>query len=191
MTEENTKKQKSLSMTDIALIPLFSAIIALCAWITVPIPGIPFTMQVFGVFVSLAVLGAKKGLISIAVYILLGAAGVPVFAGFKGGIGVLLGSTGGYIAGFIISAAVYAVLCRFIKNDTRTAMFLKMAFSQIFCYLFGSVWYLVFYTKNTGPIGFFSILMACVIPYIVPDLVKIALAVFLGGEVRKRVKFLG
>lgn len=190
MTEEKSKKSSSLSVIDIALIPLFSAIIALCAWITVPIPGIPFTMQVFGVFASLAVLGAKKGLISIIVYILLGAVGVPVFSGFNGGIGVLLGATGGYIIGFMVSAGAYLLLTQIIKNESRTAMFLKMACSHVFCYLFGSVWYLIFYTKNTGHIGFFSVLMACVIPYIIPDLAKIALAVFLGGEVKKRVKFL-
>lgn len=190
MTQENSKKSSSLSILDIAMIPLFSAIIALCAWITVPIPGIPFTMQVFGVFAALAVLGAKKGSISIAVYILLGAVGVPVFSGFNGGIGVLLGATGGYIVGFMISAGVYSLLTQIIRNDSKTAMFLKMACSHVFCYIFGSVWYLVFYTKNTGHIGFFSVLMACVIPYIIPDIVKIALAVFLGSEVKKRVKFL-
>lgn len=190
MTQENSKKSSSLSILDIAMIPLFSAIIALCAWITVPIPGIPFTMQVFGVFAALAVLGAKKGSISIAVYILLGAVGVPVFSGFNGGIGVLLGATGGYIVGFMVSAGVYTLLTQIIRNDSKTAMFLKMACSHVFCYIFGSVWYLVFYTKNTGHIGFFSVLMACVIPYIIPDIVKIALAVFLGSEVKKRVKFL-
>ena len=188
MTETKTKEK--FSTLDIALIPLFSALIAVCAWITIPIPGIPFTMQVFGVFTAIAILGAKKGALSILIYILLGAVGVPVFSGFNGGIGALLGTTGGYIVGFLISAFAYGIFDAVIKKNGFFITFLKMFASHIFCYIFGSVWYMAVYTKNTGAIGFFGILMGCVIPYIIPDMVKIALAVLIGREVKKRAKFL-
>lgn len=188
MTE--AEKKSKFSILDTVLISLFSALIAVCAWITIPIPGIPFTMQVFGVFTALAVLGAKKGAVSILVYILLGVIGIPVFSGFNGGISVLLGATGGYIAGFLVSAFAYGILDAIIKKNGFFITFFKMFASLILCYIFGSVWYMAVYTKNTGSIGFFGVLTACVIPYIIPDMVKIALAVLIGKEVKKRVRFL-
>ena len=98
---ESVKSNKAVSkLTYAAFTALTAAIIAVCAWITVPGP-VPFTMQTFGVFLALRLLGGKRGSISVALYILLGAAGLPVFSGFKAGIGVLIGPTGGYILGFI------------------------------------------------------------------------------------------
>ena len=88
---------------DLVLIALFAALMALCAWVTVPY-AVPFTMQTFGVFLALLLLGGKRGTICMAVYLLLGAVGLPVFSGFRGGVGALVGSTGGYLVGFIVSA---------------------------------------------------------------------------------------
>ena len=79
---------------DLVLIALFAALMALCAWVTVPY-AVPFTMQTFGVFLALLLLGGKRGTICMAVYLLLGAVGLPVFSGFRGGVGALVGSTGG------------------------------------------------------------------------------------------------
>lgn len=188
MTEAKTKSK--FSVLDTVLIPLFSALIAVCAWVTVPIPGIPFTMQIFGVFVTLYILKAKKGALSILVYILLGAVGVPVFSGFNGGIGVIFGATGGYITGFLVSALVYGALDALIKKNGFFAEFFKMLVSLVFCYIFGSVQYMELYTKNTGRIGFFSVLAVCVLPYIIPDMIKISLAVLIGGGVKKHIKML-
>ena len=86
---------------DLVLIALFAALMALCAWVTVPY-AVPFTMQTFGVFLALLLLGGKRGTICMAVYLLLGAVGLPVFSGFRGGVGALVGSTGGYLVGFIV-----------------------------------------------------------------------------------------
>ena len=86
---------------DIVYIAVFAVIMAICSWISIP-AAVPFTLQTFGVFVAVGVLGGKRGTLSILVFILLGAIGVPVFAGFSGGIGVLAGTTGGYIIGFLI-----------------------------------------------------------------------------------------
>ena len=80
---------------DMALCALFAALLAVCAWLVIPIGDVPFTLQTFGVFAALGLLGGKRGTIAIAVYLLLGAVGAPVFAGFKGGPGALFGATGG------------------------------------------------------------------------------------------------
>ena len=103
----STVRTKNLSQkiktTDIAFIAMFSAILAVCSWISIP-AAVPFTLQTFGVFLAVGVLGGKRGTLTVLTYILMGMIGVPVFAGFSGGIGCLLGSTGGYIIGFLFSA---------------------------------------------------------------------------------------
>ena len=100
MTSSTSTKMKTL---DMAYIGLFAVVITICSWISIP-TVVPFTLQTFAVFLAVAVLGGKRGTLSVIVYVLLGAVGLPVFSGFKGGIGVLLNTTGGYIIGFIFSA---------------------------------------------------------------------------------------
>ena len=87
---------------ELARAALFAALIAICSWISIP-TAVPFTLQTFAVFLALGVLGGKLGTLSVAVYLLLGAVGLPVFAGFQGGLGALLGATGGYLAGFLLT----------------------------------------------------------------------------------------
>ena len=94
-----------LKTKDLALCALFAALIAVCAWISIP-ATVPFTLQTFAIFAALGLLGGKRGTVAVAVYLLLGAIGVPVFAGFQGGIGALLGTTGGYLLGFLLTALI-------------------------------------------------------------------------------------
>lgn len=86
-----------------AYIALFAVLMAVCSWISIP-AVVPFTLQTFGVFVAVSVLGGKRGTLAVVLYLLMGVVGLPVFAGFSGGLGVLLGSTGGYIVGFVFTA---------------------------------------------------------------------------------------
>ena len=90
---------------DMVYIAIFAVLMAICSWISIPM-AVPFTLQTFGVFMAVGILGGKRGTFAVLIYIILGAIGVPVFAGFSGGIGVLLSSTGGYIIGFLFSALV-------------------------------------------------------------------------------------
>lgn len=99
---KRSNRQKTLDMVYIAI---FAVIIAVCSWISVPMV-VPFTLQTFGVFAPSAC-SAVKGTLSVLIYVLLGAVGVPVFAGFSSGIGTLFGVTGGYIMGFIFTALIY------------------------------------------------------------------------------------
>ena len=108
--EESGKEKKvgkgQGAARDLCYIALFAAIIAVCAWISVPVGDIPVTLQTMGVCLAAAFLGLKRGTAAVAVYILLGLCGVPVFAGFTGGAAKLLMPTGGYIVGFIFTALV-------------------------------------------------------------------------------------
>ena len=170
---------------DYALCGLFAALMAICSWIAIP-ASVPFTLQTFGVFLTVGLLGGKRGTISILVWLLLGAAGLPVFTGFTGGIGHMLGVTGGYIIGFIFTALLMWAFEKYFGTSVKVLL-ISMILGLIVCYAFGTAWFMVAYARGTGPIGAGAALSMCVIPYIVPDLVKIALAALLSARLRPLV----
>lgn len=174
-----------LKTKDLALCALFAALIAVCAWISIP-ATVPFTLQTFAIFAALGLLGGKRGTVAVAVYLLLGAIGVPVFAGFQGGIGALLGTTGGYLLGFLLTALiVWGMEARF---GSKTGVFLLSAvLGMLVCYAFGTAWYLVVYARTKGAISLATALGWCVVPFLIPDAVKIALAVLLRGRLKRYI----
>ena len=174
-----------LKTKDLALCALFAALIAVCAWISIP-ATVPFTLQTFAIFAALGLLGGKRGTVAVAVYLLLGAIGVPVFAGFRGGIGALLGTTGGYLLGFLLTALiVWGMEARF---GSKTGVFLLSAvLGMLVCYAFGTAWYLVVYARTKGAISLATALGWCVVPFLIPDAVKIALAVLLRGRLKRHI----
>ena len=159
------------------------ALVAVCSWISIPLP-VPVTMQTFAICLITAVLGLRLGLWTVVVYILLGAAGLPVFSGFRSGLGALLGTTGGYIIGFIFTAlAVGLGVKRFGRKPVALA--LSMAVGILLCYAFGTAWFVLVYTRTSGAIGVVTALSLCVFPYLLPDAAKILLAVSLTGRLHK------
>lgn len=178
--------KESSKIYDMIVIAIFAVLMAVCSWISIPMV-IPFTMQTFGLFLTLVVLGGKKGTMAILIFILLGAIGLPVFSGFTGGIGILMGNTGGYILGFILSCLLYWGMEKWLGDKEWvkiTAMFLGM----VTYYIFGTIWYLLLYISSTGPVGIGAVLSWCVIPFVVPDLVKMALANMLGKRLKEIMK---
>ena len=173
------------SAKDMAYVAIMAVVIAICSWISIP-TTVPFTLQTFAVFLAVGVLGGRRGTFAVLVFILLGAVGVPVFAGFQGGIGVLLGSTGGYIIGFLLSALLYWAMTRALGEKTPV-MVAAMVLGLIVCYAFGTAWFMVVYARNAGAIGLGTALGWCVFPFIIPDLVKIALAVGLTRVLKPHV----
>ena len=172
---------------DIVYIAVFAVIMAICSWISIPM-AVPFTLQTFGVFMAVGVLGGKRGSLAVLIYILLGAIGVPVFAGFSGGIGVILNTTGGYIVGFLFSALVMWGM-EALLGRKPVIQIISMVVGLIVCYALGTAWFMVVYARNTGAVGLGTVLGWCVIPFIIPDLVKIALAFVLSRKIRKYVSF--
>lgn len=170
---------------DMVYIAVFAVIMAICSWISIP-AQVPFTLQTFGVFVAVGVLGGKRGTLAVLVYILLGALGIPVFAGFQGGMGILLGTTGGYIVGFLFSSLVMWGLERLLGKKP-VMQILSMLAGLIVCYAFGTIWFMIVYTRSSGAVGLATVLGWCVVPFIIPDLIKIGLAYVLSGKVRKYV----
>ena len=174
---------------DLAYIALFAVLMAVCAWITVPLPKplVQFTMQTFAMFTALLVLGGRRGLYVMVVYLLLGAVGMPVFSGFRGGMGVLLDTTGGYIIGFAASALLYWLVTA-KWGDSLPVAVIACVLGLVVCYAFGTAWFLVVYARNSGPIGLATALGWCVFPYIIPDLAKLALAVILSRRIKQFLK---
>ena len=168
---------------DMAYMALMAVVIAVCAWITVPGP-VPFTMQTFGVFCALELLRGRRGSGAVAVYILLGAVGLPVFSGFTGGIGQLLGVTGGYIVGFEVLALVYWALTA-VFGTGRRARTGALALGLCVCYAFGTVWFVMLYAGRGG-ISVGAALAKCVLPFLLPDAAKLALASALVKQLKKR-----
>ncbi len=162
-----------------ALSSLFAALMALCAWISVPVSDIAFTLQTLGVFLALGLLGGKWGTVSILTYLLLGAVGLPVFSAFRGGPGILLGATGGYLLGFLLAGLGYwAVTALF---GPRASLF-GMLLGQLLCYGFGTGWYFLLYARGSS---LTAVLTLCVVPYLLPDALKIALAHHLTWRLRR------
>lgn len=179
----NDDKKVKFTVRDMCFIAMFAVIIAVCSWISVPLT-VPITLQTFGVFAALGVLGGKKGTIAVIVYVLLGAVGLPVFAGFKLGIGTLLGTTGGYIIGFVLSGIVYWAITD--KFGTKLAVtVIAMALGLLVCYSFGTAWFMLVYTRSKGAVTLWSALGWCVFPFIIPDAIKIALAILVSERVGK------
>lgn len=171
---------------DLTYIAILVALMAVCSWITIP-TVVPFTLQTFGVFLASALLGGRRGTVAVLVYILLGAVGAPVFAGFVGGPGALFGTTGGYILGFLAQAAVLWTGERLLGRS-GPAFLLSGVLGLAVCYLIGSVWFLFLYSRTTGPIGMATVLGWCVLPFVIPDLIKLVLAMAVGKRLARALK---
>lgn len=162
----------------IAYIAMGTAFMIVCSWLYIPLP-VPVTMQSFALCLLSAVLGLAPGLWIWLCYVGLGAVGLPVFSGFMGGVGALIGVTGGYILGF-----VFIPLCVGIGagRQSKAALIASMALGLALCYLCGTLWYTLVYAESGG---FAVALTVCVLPYIVPDSLKILLAAYLSGRLRR------
>ena len=186
-TMDNTKKvKKNFKTIDLVYIALGAVFIAICSWISIP-TTVPFTMQTFAIFFVLSALGGKRGTLAIVVYTLLGAVGIPVFAQFTAGIGILLGNTGGYIIGFIFMGLIYWLMVHFLGKKLWVEI-LAMVIGLAVCYLFGTMWFMIIYTKATGAVGFVTVLSWCVIPFIIPDLIKLGLSLALARRLSPVLK---
>ena len=183
MTTAAATRSKTYDMVYIAV---FTVLIAVCSWISIP-AAVPFTLQTFAIFLAVTVLGGKRGTLAAVVYILLGITGIPVFAGFKGGVHILAGNTGGYIIGFIFSALVMWAMEAMLGKKLWVQA-LSMIIGLALCYAFGTIWFMVVYTRNAGAVGLVTVLGWCVIPFVIPDLIKVALALAMGKRLKAAIK---
>ncbi|NLY87292.1 MAG: biotin transporter BioY [Clostridiales bacterium] len=168
---------------------MFAIIIAITGMISIP-SVVPFTMQTAGIFLALLLLGGFRGTISVLIYILLGVLGLPVFSGFSSGIGILAGPTGGYIVGFILMGIVYKLIIPEIQNKQKNKQLLRkqiiaLLLGLIVCYTFGTLWFVKAYMGAFSIKSVISALSICVVPFIIPDLLKMWFAFVLSSRLNK------
>ena len=174
---------------DMVYIALSTTIMIVCAFITIPF-YVPFTMQTFALFVIIGLMGTKKAFFSVCIYLLLGAVGLPVFSGFRGGIGNLLGVTGGYLLGFLLTTIVSGILLNFFSKKKKMTFLrysVAMLTGLVTCYAFGTLWYLLLYTNSTESITVTSVLSLCVFPFIIPDFIKLGLSWYVVKLLKKQL----
>jgi len=172
---------------------LFAALTAVCSQIMVPLPftPVPINLGLLAVWICGGLLGPKRGAIAISVYILLGAVGVPVFAGFNAGLGALAGPTGGYIIGYLPSVILFGLLVGRAEKAEQGRKTLKTFLliiamglpAMAVCYAFGTAWFMI----TTG-MGLVESLVMCVIPFVPGDALKVVAAVVACEALRKPLR---
>ena len=177
-------QKKSFSTKDITLTAMFTALMVVCSWITVPAGTIVFTLQIFAIFCAFELLGGRNATLAVLTHIFLGAVGLPVFAGFKGGAGVLLGPTGGYISGCVIMTVVYWAGTKLAGNKLPVRIALMLT-GLVLCYIFGTLWFVYGYSKGETAMTCTRAAEICVLPFIPFDLIKLALAIIISGRIKK------
>jgi len=170
-------KNKNYSIRDLCYIGIFTAIIAVCAQVSIPMPyGVPLTLQTFAIPLAGVILGTKKGVIATLIYILLGAVGAPVFAGLTGGLGIIFGATGGFIFAFPIVAFMAG-----IGGSKNNRFLLSLCLTIGAAIMFACGMIVFSYITDTG---LFASFVAVVLPFIPTEIIKIALVVVAGSAIK-------
>ena len=186
MKNMNSGDNKLFTVKNMCYVGLFTAVIAIMAQISIPMPlGVPMTMQTFAITLAAIILGAKLSTISTLIYILLGAIGLPVLAGFSGGISKFVGPTGGFLISFPIMAFIigYAVDHR---SAFKGAFVIGLIAGTVVNYIVGIAMFCIL-TQSSVAVGF----TACVLPFIPTAIIKAILAALIGFPIRKRLKVMG
>lgn len=174
------KNTKTLNLTMIALMTAITCILGPLS-ITIPISPVPISFTNLAIYLTVMILGWKKGTISYFIYLLIGLVGVPVFSSFTSGPAKLLGPTGGYLIGFIFLAIISGFFIE--KFNGKILMYIAgMVIGTLVTYAFGTIW-----LAYQAHMNFAAALMAGVIPYLPGDAAKILIAVAVGSEVRKHL----
>ncbi len=188
---DKTQKNKTYN---IVLIAVSAALITICSWISITIGPVPFTLQTMAIFAVLMTIGGARGSIAVIIYLLLGLVGVPVFAGFKGGPASFLGPTGGFLVGFAVASLVWILLEKLLRDKMSSSAVKRILYGvinavicEVVMYTIGVIWFMVVYGQQTGPVGLGATLTMCVVPFIIPDIVKIAVAIVIGERAGKLI----
>ena len=161
------------------LVSLFAALTAVGAFISIPVNPIPITLQTLFTLLAGMTLGSVLGAASQVIYILLGAIGLPVFSGFKGGLGILFGPTGGFLLGFIISAYIVGKLIETRKTKNIFYYFLIGLLGSITIYLMG-----VTQLSLVTGMGIKKAVIVGMLPFLPGDLLKIIAASFIANKLK-------
>ncbi len=163
-------RSRSSLLHDGLLVVVFSAFVALCAQVEIPLWPVPLSLQTLGVFLTGAALGARRGMLALLLYLAEGAVGLPVFSGGASGIAHFAGPTGGYLVGFVVAAGVVGWLAEHGWDRWLPWTALAMAIGNLIVYALGVAW-LVAYVGDL-----WSAVAQGMLIFVPGDLVKIAVA---------------
>jgi biotin transport system substrate-specific component len=167
---------------NLALTAIFAAITAILAQFVIPLPftPVPFSMCVFGVYLTGAILSRSCSVYAQLIYLMLGVIGLPVFGGFSGGVGVIAGPTGGYILVYPLMAFIVSLMPHVFGKKSILSLAVGMVCALAVCYLGGSLWYCV-----VAKVTWAKSLIYTVLPFIPFDLIKIAVCAPFGFALSK------
>ncbi|MDE6732871.1 MAG: biotin transporter BioY [Oscillospiraceae bacterium] len=160
-------KENLFTVRVMVFMAIFAAIICIAAPVSVQVGPIPITLATFAIYLAGAILGGKRGMIAVIVYIMLGAVGLPVFSNFNGGFTALLGPTGGYIIGYIPLVLLTGIFSD-MNSKKHWTMIIGMLLGTVALYTFGTAWFMIMTESSLG-----RALALCALPFIPGDALKI------------------
>lgn len=161
-------KDKLFTVHGMVFMAIFAAIICIAAPVSVQIGPIPITLATFAIYLAGAMLGGRRGMIAVIVYIMLGSVGLPVFSNFNGGFTALLGPTGGYIIGYIPLVLLTGIFSD-MNSKKHWTMIIGMLLGTVALYTFGTAWFMIMTSSSLG-----RALALCALPFVPGDALKIA-----------------
>jgi len=177
------QEKNKILVSDMTIIAICTALLCVIAPFSVPLPmmPVPLSLATAAIYLFSYILDMKKAVATCALYIMIGVVGLPVFSGFKGGIAVILGPTGGYIIGYIFLTLIISFI---IKNskDNMVMYVLGMLVGTIVLYTFGTVWIIVSTHMQVS-----KAVMVCVVPFIVGDVLKMVSCVLVAKNIKNRI----
>ena len=171
-----------MNIKKIVLIAVLAAIICIFAPFSVPAGAIPISLSTFAIYLISCSVPPKYSVPAVAVYILIGAVGIPVFSSFTGGLQCITGYTGGYIIGYIPCAFIIGFMTNKFCNN-KFIYPLSMSIGTAVCYISGTLWYM--YRAETG---FSQAVAICILPFLLGDILKISAASFIGVTLNQRLR---
>lgn len=176
------KVKQKITTYQMALIGLMTAVTCILGPLSIQLPGgVPISLTNLVIYLTVFILGWKKGTISYCIYMLLGIIGLPVFSGFAGGLGKVAGPTGGYIMGFIFLAMISGYFIERFPGKSYMYV-IGMLLGTTVAYILGTAWFMAQTHMTLG-----AALAACVFPFLIGDAIKIAIATLAGPSIRKQI----
>lgn len=173
---------KKLKLYNQLVAALLAALLCIVAPFALPTGLVPITLASLGVYLCAVIGGAGWGTLAVALYLLLGAVGLPVFSGFVGGVQAFLSPTGGFLLGYLPCAAVIGLGLRFFGHTRRNCL-LSLVVGTIVLYICGIAWF-TYATKT----ALWASIAACCLPFLVGDAIKIAAVTVLLPPLKKLMK---
>ena len=170
----------TMSARSIARCGVCVALLAVSAWITVPVGPVPFTMQTFVLALLPQIMPTRDAFFTVVVYLLLGGVGVPVFSSFQGGFGVLFGPTGGYLLGFAVGMPIAGLIAHAEALPRRVRGIAAGLALLAVSYVLGTI-----QLMNVSALGVEAALALAVVPFVIPDVVKIVMSVPVAESVNR------